>query len=204
VRNRGHGPRALLSPLPPCAGIGPPGRASPSYLKRFTLKDGVTAGRRHPATRSLGAYLNRIGLPDRAVVYLTQAAPGDLAMLSFEDAAKLGIEVELFRPLQSGPSAAPSEPAQAPAISPEPFTPAAPTAEGRRCLRSPCGSISDLSSGLEWYIGPDANAAQASRERGKLGPRVCKPACRGQAVCDRCVSRVLKRLLRSESMTARA
>lgn len=43
-----------------------------------------------------GAYFNRIGLPDRAIVYLTQAAPRDINFLTFAQAAALGIDVEPF------------------------------------------------------------------------------------------------------------
>jgi hypothetical protein len=46
----------------------------------------------------IGAYLNRIGLPDRAIVYITQAAPEAMTWLSLDDAAQQGIEVSLFAP----------------------------------------------------------------------------------------------------------
>jgi hypothetical protein len=47
----------------------------------------------------VGAYLNRIGLPYSAVIYITQAAPNSMTWLSIADAEKQGIDVE---PLASG------------------------------------------------------------------------------------------------------
>jgi len=43
----------------------------------------------------LGAYLNRVGLPYSAVIYIAQAAPNSVTWLSFADARRLGIEVTL-------------------------------------------------------------------------------------------------------------
>jgi hypothetical protein len=42
------------------------------------------------------AYLNKIGLPYSAVVYITSASPDSIKWLSKPDAEKLGIEVSLF------------------------------------------------------------------------------------------------------------
>ena len=47
----------------------------------------------------IGAYLNKIGLPYSAVIYITQAAPNSMTWLSIADAEKQGIDVE---PLSSG------------------------------------------------------------------------------------------------------
>jgi hypothetical protein len=47
----------------------------------------------------VGAYLNKIGLPYSAVIYITQAAPNSMTWLSITDAGKRGIDVE---PLGSG------------------------------------------------------------------------------------------------------
>jgi hypothetical protein len=44
----------------------------------------------------VGAYLNKIGLPYSAVVYITSASPDSITWLSKPDAEKLGIEVSLF------------------------------------------------------------------------------------------------------------
>jgi hypothetical protein len=45
----------------------------------------------------VGAYLNKIGLPYSAVVYITSAAPEEISWLSKSDAEKLGIEVSFYR-----------------------------------------------------------------------------------------------------------
>jgi hypothetical protein len=48
----------------------------------------------------LGAYLNRVGLPYSAVVYIMQNAPQSITWLGMADAKRLGIEVSS---LDSGP-----------------------------------------------------------------------------------------------------
>jgi SPOR domain len=57
-------------------------------------------GQTHQVTSSgnalVGAYLNKIGLPYAAVVYITSASPDSITWLSKSDAEKLGIEVSLF------------------------------------------------------------------------------------------------------------
>jgi len=61
------------------------------------------------ANAILGAYLNSIGLPESAIVYITAAAPTSMTWLTLQEAAKYGIEV---RPLPNAPSSpAPSSPA---------------------------------------------------------------------------------------------
>jgi hypothetical protein len=44
----------------------------------------------------MGAYLNRVGLPYSAVVYLARTSPNFVTWLSFADARRLGIEVTLL------------------------------------------------------------------------------------------------------------
>ena len=61
----------------------------------YEVKDGVST-ETSAGNALVGAYLNRIGLPDRAVIYLTRAAPTEMAWLTMADAAQLGIDVELF------------------------------------------------------------------------------------------------------------
>jgi hypothetical protein len=46
----------------------------------------------------VGAYLNKIGLPYEAVIYITQAAPSSMTWLSVSDAVKHGIEVRMLGP----------------------------------------------------------------------------------------------------------
>lgn len=42
----------------------------------------------------VGAYLNQLGLPSSAVVYITETPPNDIRLLSLADAQKVGIEVK--------------------------------------------------------------------------------------------------------------
>jgi hypothetical protein len=73
-------------------------------------------GNTHQVTSSgnalVGAYLNKIGLPSSAVIYITSASPDSVTWLSKTDAEKLGIEVSLYSsptdtkpPPPSGPKA---------------------------------------------------------------------------------------------------
>ncbi len=72
------------------------------------------------ANALLGAYLNRVGLPYSAVVYITQSVPQSITWLGIADAKRLGIEVS---PLESAVRV-PDAPAQTPARTP-PASPAA-------------------------------------------------------------------------------
>jgi hypothetical protein len=60
-----------------------------------------------PGNAVLGAYLDQIGLPEEAIVYITQAPPSSMRWLSLPDAAEHGIEVSL---LPSVDETQPSEP----------------------------------------------------------------------------------------------
>lgn len=53
----------------------------------------------------LGAYLNRLGLTDRAIYYITDPAPTRIAWLTETDAQSLGIEVSLYGAATTIPSA---------------------------------------------------------------------------------------------------
>jgi hypothetical protein len=44
----------------------------------------------------MGAYLNSLGLPERAIVYITQAAPQSMTWLTLRDAHTQGIDVALL------------------------------------------------------------------------------------------------------------
>jgi hypothetical protein len=46
----------------------------------------------------VGAYLSQIGLPDRAVIYVTQAPPNSMTWLTISEAQQVGIDVALFTP----------------------------------------------------------------------------------------------------------
>jgi hypothetical protein len=52
----------------------------------------------------VGSYLNQIGLSERAVVYITGAAPAEMTWLNLQDAQQIGIDVKVFE----GPTAAKS------------------------------------------------------------------------------------------------
>jgi hypothetical protein len=56
-----------------------------------------------PGNAVLGAYLDQIGLPEDAIVYITQAAPNSMKWLNMEEAAQHGIEVALLPPPDSAP-----------------------------------------------------------------------------------------------------
>ena len=60
----------------------------------YSIRDGE-ATETGAGNALLGAYLNRIGLPDRAVIYITQAAPNEITWLSLSDAKLVGIDVSL-------------------------------------------------------------------------------------------------------------
>jgi hypothetical protein len=78
----------------------------------YTLKEGQAAEGGVP-NALLGAYLGKIGLPDRAVIYVTSAPPEGITWLSPTDAEKMGIELRtLSRPVAPGAvGASPSVPA---------------------------------------------------------------------------------------------
>lgn len=60
-----------------------------------------------PGNAVLGAYLDQLGLPEDAIVYITQAAPSSMKWLSMDEAGQHGIDVSLLPPAEAGP---PSEP----------------------------------------------------------------------------------------------
>jgi hypothetical protein len=63
----------------------------------YIVKDGA-ASETSIGNALVGAYLSRIGLNDRAVVYITQASPSEMTWLKPADAAQLGIELALLPP----------------------------------------------------------------------------------------------------------
>jgi hypothetical protein len=54
-----------------------------------------------PGNAVLGAYLNQLGLPEKAVLYITQTSPSFIQWMSLEDAAEHGIAVAVLPPLHS-------------------------------------------------------------------------------------------------------
>jgi hypothetical protein len=76
---------------------------SPRYMGRtalvgfhaaYTKKEGLPPS--GVGNALVGSYLTQIGLSEKAVVYMTQAAPTELTLLTLPDAAKIGIEVLPF------------------------------------------------------------------------------------------------------------
>src|SRR5262249_5798429 len=56
----------------------------------------------------VGAYLNKIGLPYEAVIYITQAAPNRMPWLSVAEAVKRGIDVAMLGPPAPASTARPA------------------------------------------------------------------------------------------------
>ena len=81
----------------------------------YVVKDGLPT-ETSSGNAIVGAYLNRIGLPDRAVIYITDSAPQEVRWLSLEDAELQGIDVSLFSP---------ASPTQVTAVAPETDAPPA-------------------------------------------------------------------------------
>jgi hypothetical protein len=81
-----------------------------------------------------GAYLNTLGLPERAIYFIANAPPAGMSWLSLEDASRYGIEVKRFdvnphvaaRPDPADASPVPKAPLQP---TPVPMQPVAPTVE---------------------------------------------------------------------------
>ena len=69
--------------------------AQVGFHAAFVVKDGETS-ETGVGNALLGAFLNRIGLPDRAVIYITKAAPEEITWLTAKDAEEVGIDVSLF------------------------------------------------------------------------------------------------------------
>jgi hypothetical protein len=72
------------------------------------VQKGGTTTESGPGNAVLGAYLDQIGLPEDAIVYITQAAPSSMKWLNMEEAAQHGIEVALLPPTDATPAADPA------------------------------------------------------------------------------------------------
>lgn len=72
----------------------------------YIQKGGATA-ESGPGNAVLGAYLDQIGLPEDAIIYITQAAPSSMKWLTMDEAAQHGIDVALLPPADPAPAAAP-------------------------------------------------------------------------------------------------
>ena len=70
------------------------------------------------ANALVGAYLNKIGLPDRAVIYITQAPPEGMTWLNLSEAQQKGIDVALQTPSQENMQTKVTPPVRSPAPRP--------------------------------------------------------------------------------------
>ena len=85
-----------------------------------------------PGNAVLGAYLDQIGLPEDAIVYITQAAPSSMKWMSLDEAAQHGIEMALLPPPDAPASSPPQQGvAAATATTPGPEPSAQGTPAGR-------------------------------------------------------------------------
>lgn len=72
-----------------------------AYNQKGDIKVPATAG-----NALVGAYLAQLGMPERAIIYITATAPDDIKWLTFADAQQIGIDVRPFDISKSQQSAA--------------------------------------------------------------------------------------------------
>jgi hypothetical protein len=89
---------AWLGGVPRFLGVG----SKVGFHAAYVQKAGTTT-ESGPGNAVLGAYLDQIGLPEDAIVYITQAAPNSMKWLNMEEAAQHGIEVALLPPPDAAP-----------------------------------------------------------------------------------------------------
>lgn len=65
------------------------------------VQKGSTTTESGPGNAVLGAYLDQLGLPEDAIVYITQASPNSMKWLSMDEAAMHGIDVSLLPPVDA-------------------------------------------------------------------------------------------------------
>jgi hypothetical protein len=81
--------------------------AKVGFHAAYVQKSGATT-ESGPGNAVLGAYLDQIGLPEDAIVYITQAAPSSMKWLSMEEATQHGIDVALLPPPETAPPPGPN------------------------------------------------------------------------------------------------
>lgn len=98
-----------------------------SHIGFHAAYDGKTREQSGVGNALVGAYLNRLGLSDAAVVYVTRTRPDDIAWLTPADARELGLAVTVLPAspaTRPQPPPAPRPPAAGPAaIDPSPALP---------------------------------------------------------------------------------
>lgn len=77
--------------------------AKVGFHAAYVNKAGATA-ESGPGNAVLGAYLDQIGLPEDAIVYITQAAPSSMRWMTMEEASQHGIDVALLPPPETAPA----------------------------------------------------------------------------------------------------
>ena len=92
--------------------------ASVGFHTAYIMKTGGMS-ESGPGNAILGAYLNQLGLSERAILYITHAAPTSMQWMSMEQAAEYGITVAKLPPTQAGPGPADAVVTQQPEGSPE-------------------------------------------------------------------------------------
>jgi hypothetical protein len=92
--------------------------ASVGFHTAYIMKTGGMS-ESGPGNAILGAYLNQLGLSERAILYITHAAPTSMQWMSMEQAAEYGITVAKLPPTQAGPGPSDAVVAQQPEGSPE-------------------------------------------------------------------------------------
>ena len=87
----------------------------------FTLKEDGAPAESAPGNAILGAYLNQLGLSEKAILYVTQAVPESIQWMSMREAAELGIVVSPLPPPKSArkPTATATARAEHPEGTPE-------------------------------------------------------------------------------------
>jgi len=92
--------------------------ASVGFHAAYIVKTG-TLSESGPGNAILGAYLNQLGLSEKAIIYITLAAPTSMQWMSMEEAAEYGITVAKLPLAHAGPGPADAAVAQYPEGSPE-------------------------------------------------------------------------------------
>jgi hypothetical protein len=92
--------------------------ASVGFHAAYIVKTGALS-ESGPGNAILGAYLNQLGLSEKAILYITHAAPTSMQWMSMEEAAEYGITVAKLPLGDAGPRPADAAVAQYPDGSPE-------------------------------------------------------------------------------------
>ena len=87
--------------------------ASVGFHTAYIIKTGGMA-ESGPGNAILGAYLNQLGLSEKAIIYITHAAPTSMQWMSMEEAAEFGIAVAKLSPAHADPGSAGAATAQQP------------------------------------------------------------------------------------------